>query len=248
MAFGLGDGRENPRIQPRSATAISEPSADKLQQAPAKSSPWSSRTHFPEAHGKIKHTHDGDVMALVRTVGRNVTFRELIAEAYDCEPGCVVLPPDAPKGGFDFLVTVSPKTRKHLRSAIETQLGYVATSETRDTEALVLQVKDPGLPGLTVSTASDDDISYRDGKLYFTRQPLAIISRGLEEGLALPVVDKTGLTNSYDFTLEWNDKATAAMRDGGFHLEGAQKVLNGWGLDLKPGMARLEMFTVKKVN
>ena len=89
---------------------------------------------------------------------------------------------------------MSPKTRKHLREAIEKQLGYTATSETRDTEVLVLQVKDPTLPGLTVSTDGDSDINYRDGKLYFTHQPLGVVLKGLEEGLALPVVDKTGLT------------------------------------------------------
>ncbi len=222
-----------------------EPNADKLRQVPANLAVVQP-THFPDAIAKIKHAHDGD--SLARTVGRNVTFRDLIAEAYDCEPGCVVLPLDAPKGGFDFVVTESPKTRRHLREAIETALGYAATSETRDTEVLVLLAKDSNPAGLAVSTASDDDINYRDGKLYFTRQPLSIVVKGLEEGFALPVVDKTGFTNNYDFTMTWNDKTTQAMRDGDFHFDGAQTVLNGWGLELKPDTARLEMFTVKKTR
>jgi len=222
-----------------------EPNADKLQQVPANLAVVQP-THFTDAIGKIKHAYSGD--SLARTVGRNVTFRDLIAEAYDCEPGCVVLPLDAPKGGFDFLVTDSPKTRKHLREAIETELGYAATSETRDTEVLVLLAKDSNPSGLAVSTAGDDDISYRDGKLYFTRQPLSIVVKGLEEGFALPVVDKTGLTNNYDFSMTWDGKVTQAMRDGGFHFEGAQNVMNGWGLELKSDTARLEMFTVKKTH
>jgi len=153
-----------------------EPNADKLRQVPANLAVVQP-THFQDVPAKIKHLHDGNTLA--RTVGRNVTFRDLMAEAYDCEPGCVVLPPDAPKGGFDFVVTESPKVRKHLREAIETELGYTATSERRDTEALVLQAKDSNPAGLTASTASDEDISYRDGKLYFTRQPISIVVKGL---------------------------------------------------------------------
>ena len=222
-----------------------EPNTDKLQQLPANIAVVQP-THFPEASSKIKRVHNDE--SLARTVGRNVTFRELMAEAYDCEPGRVVLPPDAPKGGFDFLVTVSPKTRKHLREAIEKQLGYTATSETRDTEVLVLQVKDPALPGLTLSTDSDSDINYRDGKLYFTHQPLSVVLKGLQEGLALPVVDRTGLTNNYDFSVTWNDKVTQAMRDGEFSMDGTQKALSVWGLELKTETERMEMFTVKKTR
>lgn len=185
---------------------------------------------------------------LARTVGRNVTFRDLIAEAYDCGPGQVVLPSDAPEGGFDFLVTASPKTRKHLRDAIEKKLGYVAESETRETEVMALEVKDASLPGLAVSTDEEDDINYRDGKLYFTHQPLSVVIKGLEDGLAVPIVDRTGLTNSYNFSVAWNDDATQAMREGKFHFDGVQKVLNGWGLELKPEQASMELFVVKKVH
>ena len=222
-----------------------EPETDKLQLAPANLAVVQP-THFPEEAAKIRHLHDGD--SLARTVGRNVAFRDLIAEAYDCSPGRVVLPPEAPLGGFDFLATVSPQTRQHLRAAIAKELGYTASSETRDTDVLVLQVKDPALPGLIVSSGGEANIEYRDGKLYFTHQPLSVVLKGLEDGLALPVMDQTGLTNCYDFSVAWNGKVTGAMRNGGFHLDGVQKVLNGWGLELKPDTARLELFAVKKAR
>jgi uncharacterized protein (TIGR03435 family) len=229
--------------QPAVLDAYFEPKSDSLEGVPANIAVVQP-THFPDQAGKIKHIHKND--KLTRTVGRNVTFRDLIAEAYDCEPGCVVLPPDAPTGGFDFLVTVSPGTRSRLRNAIETELGYRAKSEMLDTKVMVLQVTDPTLPGMTISTASDDDVSYRDGRLYFMRQPISMVVKGLEEGLALPVVDKTGLTNNYDFSLTWDDRTTRRMRDGAFTFDGTQKVLNGWGLELKPDTARMEMFTVTK--
>ena len=55
-----------------------EPNTDKLQQLPANIAVVQP-THFPEVSSKIKHVHVGD--SLARTVGRNVTFRELMAEA-----------------------------------------------------------------------------------------------------------------------------------------------------------------------
>lgn len=223
-----------------------EPKADRLQAAPGDLAVVRP-THFPEAPSKIKHVHGQDD-SLARTVGRNVTFRELMAEACDCEPGRVVLPPDAPKGSFDFLVTALPNPRQHLREAIKKELGYTASSETRDTEVLVLRVKDPGLPGLAVSVEGDSDINYQDGKLNFSHQPLSLIVKGLENGLAMPVMDRTGLTNYYDFSVAWSEKTTQAMREGGFHLEGVQKCLAGWGLELTSDTARLEMFTVKKTR
>jgi len=223
-----------------------EPDKDKLRALPANIEVVQP-THFPQATAKIRHVHDeGD--ALARTVGRNVTFRDLMAEAYDCNPGCVVLPADAPKGGFDFLITTAPKTRKHLRLAIETQLGYTASSETRDTAVLTLRVKDAALPGLTVSTTGEEDVNYREGKLHFQHQPISVMFKGLEDGLALPVVDQTGLTNCYAFSVVWSDKAMQAMRGGQFNLDGVQKAMNSLGLELKSDTARVEMFTVKKTH
>lgn len=220
--------------------------ADKLRQVPA-GIVVLCPTHFPTSFARIGHVRDGE--SLVRTVGCNVPFRDLIAEAYDCKPGHVVLPTDTPRGGFDFLVTVSPRTRKHLQAAIAKKTGYAADSETRNTEVLVLRVKDANLPGLTASAAGENEtINYQDGKLYFKHQPLGAMFKGLEDGLALPVVDQTGLTNYYDFSVIWNDRIAKAMRTGGFHLEGVQKVFSGLGLELKPETVSQEMFIVKKTR
>jgi uncharacterized protein (TIGR03435 family) len=225
--------------------ACFQPDEESLRQAPA-GLEIVQPSHFPGNPGKIKLLHEGD--SLARMVGRNVTFRDLVAEAYDCTPGRVILPPEAPTGGFDFLVTVSPKTRQHLRSALEKELGYTASSAMRDTGVFVLRVADPALPGLTASAAADSNIDYRDGKLYFTHQPVSLIVKGLEDGLTLPVLDQTGLTNNYDFSVTWREETTQAMRNGKFHLDGVRAVLQGWGLELTSEHASLEMFTVRKTR
>src|SRR5690242_2622943 len=60
-------------------------------------------THFAQS------TNNGtcdveDHGSLIRMVGRDVPLQSVIAEAYDKSPGRVVLPPDAPKTCFDYLV------------------------------------------------------------------------------------------------------------------------------------------------
>jgi uncharacterized protein (TIGR03435 family) len=203
-------------------------------------------THFASAPGKIRHVHNGD--SLARTVGRNATLRDMLAEAYNCDPGRVVLPADAPKGHFDFLVT-TPETRKHLRTAIQKETGYAGRHETREADVFVLTVADPRLPGFTVSADDEEsDINYKDGKLTFKHQPLKTILKGLEDGLALPVQDETGLTNYYDFSVVWSKDIQQRMQAGTFSADGVKRVLADWGLRLEPGTTTLDMVIVEKAK
>lgn len=218
------------------------PDKDSLRQVPAELVVVRP-TDFPQAEGKISHYHADD--SLARTVGRNASFRDMMAEAYDCNFSRVILPSDAPTGGFDFLVTTSGQVRQHLREAIEKQLGYNAHSETRDTDVLVLNVSNPSLPGLTVSTADESsDVTYKDGKLYFTHEQISSILDGLSLGFDKPVIDQTGLTNYYDFSTPWNEAIDKAMHKGTWHLDGARKALAGWGLGLEAANMPLDMCVV----
>ena len=187
--------------------------------------------------------------SLTRAVGRNVTLRDAIAEAYGCEPGSVVLPPDAPKSGFDFLVTVPTEVQKHLQSAIGKKLGYVARQKSRDMEVLKLKIKDASLPGLTASPEGEgESINTRDGKLYFTHKTLKLLMDGLQDGLAQPVLDETGLTGRYNFSVTWSGAAQEKMRGGGFDLDRVQKVLDSLGLELEPATEQMNVFVVEKTR
>src|SRR5215469_16786217 len=143
--------------------AYFEPDTDKLRLVPANLLVIQP-TRFPNSHGKVRHYHENDRLA--RTVGRNVSFQSMMAEAYDYDFAQVILPPGAPQGNFDFLVTKTGQVREQLRTAIQNQLGYTAHRETRDMDALILKVTNPSLPGLTVSgNDEDNDIHYKNGNL-----------------------------------------------------------------------------------
>lgn len=205
-------------------------------------------SHFPPSNrDRVRHVHAND--EVVRTVGHNVSLRDMMAEAYDCDIGRVVLPVGAPKDGFDFLVTTPTDTLKHLQVAIKKEPGYTAHFESRSVDILNLKVSNPSLPGLTVSPDSEeDDTNYKDGKLYFTHQPLSVVLKGLEAALSMPVVDQTGLTNYYDFSLVWNQDLQQKMKSGGLSQAGVTKFLNGWGLSLEPDSTTMSVLIVEKTR
>jgi uncharacterized protein (TIGR03435 family) len=207
-------------------------------------------THFPDS--PKKSSPPGMMQTSVKgttwMVGRNVTFQQLIATAYSYNPGRIALPSDAPKGNFDFLVTVPKDPQARLQSAIRRKLGYAAQVETRDTDVLALKVEDPNSPGLKVSTAAQGNISPRNGRLYLTHMRLSNLGSLLEQILKLPVVDKTGLTNFYDFSLIWDAHTAQQIQNGTLDNETGRKILAEWGLGLEPDTASIEMLVVKKVK
>ena len=204
-------------------------------------------THFP------KSSTNGMAFANVKgnrwMIGRNVTFQQLMATAYSYNAGRVYLPPSAPKNNFDFLVTTSSSPEDHLRVAILKKTGYAASVETRDTDVLALKVEDANSPGLKVSDADEkQDVSPKKGRLYFTHMKLNVVTDGMEQMLKTPVVDKTDLTNFYDFSLAWDAPTRRQIQNGTLNPETGGKILSEWGLGLEPDTASIEMLVVKKTN
>jgi uncharacterized protein (TIGR03435 family) len=226
--------------------AYFEPDTDKLRLVPA-NIVVVRPTEFPKADAGIKHYHEND--SLARTVGRNASFRDMMGEAYDCDSTKVVLPPGAPSGGFDFLVTMPSDVREHLRTAIKKQLGYVAHTETRDTDVLILMVQNPALPGFTLSAADEKDGgTYRNGKLYLTHQQMDTIVDSVSKGLDQPVLDQTGLTNYYDFSVVWNPEIAKRMQHGEFDATKTGQALARWGLGLESTNMPMDMLIVERAH
>lgn len=184
-----------------------------------------------------------------RMMGRNVPLRDVIAAAYGQSPSHVVLPPDAPRGNFDFLVTVAGDQRPRLQAAIRRKLGYVAQKETRDTDVLALKIVNANLPGLTVSGANEkQNITFNDVNLHFRHMRLTVMADVLEQLLEKPVVDKTGLTNFYDYPVAWDPQTQRRLQNDTTARATVDKILNGLGLGLEPDTALLEMLVVKMAN
>jgi uncharacterized protein (TIGR03435 family) len=207
-------------------------------------------THFPDS--PKKSSPPGMMGTSVKgaqwMVGRNVSLQQLIAMAYSHNPGRIALPVGAPKANYDFLVTVPKDSEARLQSAIRRKLGYIAEMETRDTPVLALKVEDPNSPGIKLSTATRENQAVKNGRLYFTHMKLSVVTDGLEGILKTPVVDKTDLTNFYDFSLAWDAQTQRQIQSGNMDNETGRKILAEWGLGLEPDTATIEMLVVKKAK
>jgi uncharacterized protein (TIGR03435 family) len=213
-----------------------------LRQAPAKLIILRP-THFPHAQ-----TNDLIYVPFQRgnkLAGRNVTFQQLIAVAYQYNPGRVYLPPGAPARNFDILVTVPLYTaRDRLKQMIRRQTGYLATVESRDADVLALKVENPNSPNMTLSPANEkQNEDFKNGKLYLKHMKLQDITPALENFMKTPVVDETGMSNNfYDFTLDWKQ----GMNPSQLSRDDFDRIIGGWGLKLEPDTEPVEMLVVKK--
>jgi len=122
---------------------------------------------------------------------------------------------------------------------------------------LALKIVDASLPGLTVSKADErtrvffDDIKVRVWHLpliFVVAEQGTRLAEGVEQVLNTPVVDKTGLTNFYDYSIPWNAPVQRQFENETTARAAVDKILNSWGLGLEPDTAPLEMLVVKKAD
>jgi uncharacterized protein (TIGR03435 family) len=204
-------------------------------------------THFPLS------LHKGVMQIMVKeerhALGRNVTLQQLMATAYDHNPGRVAVPPEAPTNNYDFLVTVAGKPEEALQSAIRKKFGYVAHEGMAETAVLALKAADEHPSGLTVSADDEkQNIMFGNRKIDFKHTSLKKLAIYLEWMLSTPVVDQSGLTNFYDFSLNWNEQTLRLAQKGMMPRAAADKLVAAWGLSLQPETSSIPMLVVEKVN
>ena len=77
---------------------------------------------------------------------------------------------------------------------------------------------------------------------------LAVVKENLEQILKTPVVDKTGLTNFYDFSLIWGAQTAKQIQSGTLDIETGKIILAEWGLGLEPDTETIDMLLVEKAK
>jgi uncharacterized protein (TIGR03435 family) len=197
------------------------------------------------SHGTIfsSYTRSPSGQYVVRQMGRNVSLERVMALAYQCNPSQIIPPATKPPGHFDFLVTVPDPSRERFKAAIQKKLGYTAHWESRNTKVLLLETRTPQAPGLKVSTARNGNISFNNGKYEFTHAGLGSLMGFFEQYLEQPVLDRTGLTNFYDYSIEMDWPVP-----GGPDQKTVEKILKDLGLKLEPGNESVQMLVVETVR
>jgi uncharacterized protein (TIGR03435 family) len=181
-------------------------------------------------------------------LGRNVPLRDVMAAGYAWNQARIVLPPDA-TGRYDFLMTGTSNQLARFQTTIRRELGYVAKAESRNADVLALKIANPALPALTIGREDEKrGINFRNEKLYFKRMPLAVLANMFGRFLETPMVDKTGQTNFYDFTIDWNSRTEQSWDTGTMTRDKIEQIVGVLGLKIEADTAPLEMLVVKKAE
>jgi uncharacterized protein (TIGR03435 family) len=176
-------------------------------------------------------------------IGRNRSFEQLIAKAYGGSPPYVVYPANLPEGNFDYLCTIlDSRAGEHLQEAIKRKLGCVANWRQRDTSVFLLKVKTPNSPRLKASDPSSRSFVQENSRnqLEFQNWPMWGLAHEMEISANIPVLDKTGLANLFDFNL---DCSRADLQNQDWDM--AKRALDELGLELVATNMNLNMLVVE---
>jgi uncharacterized protein (TIGR03435 family) len=173
----------------------------------------------------------------------------VVRAAYGCEyADRVVLNTSLPGGHYDFIANLADGNQEALQRAVRQEFGVVAKWEMLQTNALLLTVKIPNAPGLSL-TAKKYPPGESHGRTSYTvwDRPLTNLVNFLEAQAGMPIVDSTGLTGRFDFSLKWNESIFQQAQQGLLDQLN-QVLLNQLGLELVPSTVPVEMLVVEKVK
>jgi uncharacterized protein (TIGR03435 family) len=177
-----------------------------------------------------------------QTIAHNLDVAGLIQFAYGCySRPKLVLPAGVPTNRFDLMLTLRTNQLEMLQEAIQRQFGLAAHREIRETEALQLQVKDPGLLALHASKPGSK-MNLENGTNFwsYSNSPFDRPAEILSVFFSKPVVPEPGLSGNYDFTYRWenlDDRNQAVIKE-----------LAQAGLELVPTNLPIEMLVVEKAK
>lgn len=189
--------------------------------------------------------HDGgSVWNNRRMSAKNQSVTSIIEGAYGFSDQRTIFPGDMPADHFDVMVT-EPNYSGLVKDELKKRYGLSAHTEIREVDVLVLKVQNPNPPYLKRSSAFTLDSSWMGGNRKATirnMSPGGFFS-SLEPEFAMPVVDETGLTGNYDFSLDWHPAHGESDTDA---LKRA--LLEQLGVQVVPEQRSLQMLVVDKAQ
>ena len=208
-------------------------------------------TKFPASSGS-KLLRPG--IGIDKFVGINVTVSAIASLAYrNHDPLGLPWPRERmvfttgePGEHYDFVATLPQGSQQALKEKLRTQLGFVGHYEPRDTDALILRVKNPKASGLIPASGDgfgnfSENIENGQHHYRVENQPMSIVAKNLEHFFGMPIVDQTDLTQHFTFNLMWDEQ-----KNGNDALKDA--LLRELGLELVFSNTRVEMLVLEQGN
>ncbi|HEX4343462.1 MAG TPA: TIGR03435 family protein [Verrucomicrobiae bacterium] len=198
-------------------------------------------TRFPKQAGNVS-VIGPDVRQMMT---KDANLEALLSSAYEINPARMVLPP-LPSGNFDMMLTLKEKPLEILQQEIKKRFGLVGHRETRDTDVLLLQVRNSNAPGLHPSDPNGTPSSSWSsgmGEITAIGADLPGFAGSLEYRFHKPVIDQTGFNGRYDIHIHWKPQAGESENDA--YERSLQEQL---GLELVPSNQPIEMLVVDRAN
>lgn len=189
----------------------------------------------------------------------------IIWTAYQEGESRTVMNVELPQGRYDYIAKLVPPQEENkktpvdkgwavaLQNEIERQFGIKGTYETRDTEVLLLRPVSTGVRGFKVSHSMPSGqangvkriaLGVKNGNHTFFEQPIGVLAYALEQNCKLPIVDKTGLTENYDYALKWDQSDSKQP-----NLESLNQALTDQlGLELVRTNMPMKMLVIEKAK
>ena len=206
------------------------------------------------AEGIMMTSKAGDPPNSYQSLGTCVNVQGIVQCAYRSDGFRTIYETDLPQGNYDFICNLPHEPLKALQDEIKKKFGLVGKREMRERNVIVLMIANPDLPGFKPanslrSTMHAPDYLLpgvtKDGKTTWFNTTLRESGElgALEARFSLPLVDETGLTNRYDFTLP-----IQPVLDPDFEEVNGPTDLGSLGLKLVPAKRSIEMLVVTKAD
>jgi uncharacterized protein (TIGR03435 family) len=158
----------------------------------------------------------------------------------------MIFPDHIPQDRYDFIANLPTGSEQALQQEIAKKFGLIGTLKTQETDVLLLTVKSSLAPGLkpTADRGRSSDVSaIGPGHCSGPNLSLVSLAKLLEGYCQLPVIDRTGVTASFDINLTWDEQEDQKNLDG---LK--QALLDQLGLELVPSREPIEMLVIEKAQ
>jgi len=185
-------------------------------------------------------------------------LQTVIQAAYQTDKLRTVVADDLPAGRYDFFAKLVPPQEPHknmpadtnwagaLQKEISRRFGVVGRMESRETDVMILKPSSKGARAFKVSHQMPNGLAGKPtpGNYSFFMQPVSSLTSLLENRFQIPTLDRTGLTEKYDYSLKWDEPDFRQP-----NLEGLKQALNDQlGLELVPSREPIEMLVVEKAK